>query len=86
MEYAENLDLSLVPIVQAMKEKFFKYWKELLAVTIIASCLHLSFKKKYIVLMLQRYKNNLRLPYIEEKARIIHTFLILIEVIVRPDC
>jgi Domain of unknown function (DUF4413) len=70
MEDAENLNPSLVPILQAMKYKFLKYWEEVPAVTIIASCLHPLFKKKYTVLMLQRYKNNLRLPYTEEEARV----------------
>jgi hypothetical protein len=70
MEDAENLDLSLVPIAQAMKEKFLKYWEEVPTVIIITSCFHLSFKKKYTVLILQRYKNNLRLPYTEEETRV----------------
>jgi Domain of unknown function (DUF4413) len=70
MEDAKNLNSSLVIILQAMKDKFLKYWEETPAMTIIASCLHPSFKKKYIVLILQRYKNNLRLPYTEEEARV----------------
>jgi Domain of unknown function (DUF4413) len=70
MEDAKNPDHSLVPILQAMKHKFLKYWEEVPAMTIIVSCLHPSFKKKYTVLMLQRYKNNLCLPYTEEEARV----------------
>jgi Domain of unknown function (DUF4413) len=70
MENAINLNSSLVPILQAMKDKFLKYWEEVPVVIIIASCLHPSFKKKYTVLILQRYKNNLHLPYIEEEARV----------------
>jgi hypothetical protein len=70
MEDAKNLNPSLVPILQAMKDKFLKYWEEVPAVTIIANYLHLSFKKKYTILMLQTYKNNLHLPYTEEEARV----------------
>jgi Domain of unknown function (DUF4413) len=70
MEDAKNLDPFLVPIVQAVKENFLKYWEEVPAVTIIVSWLHPSFKKKYTILMLQIYKNNLRLPYTEEEARV----------------
>jgi hypothetical protein len=69
MKDVKNLDLFLFPIIQVMKEKFLKYWEEIPTVTIITSYLHPSFKKKYTVLMLQRYKNNLHLPYTEEKAR-----------------
>jgi Domain of unknown function (DUF4413) len=70
MKDAKNLNFSLFTILQAMKDKFLKYWEEIPAVTIIASYLHPSFKMKYTVLMLQRYKNNLRLPYIDEEARV----------------
>jgi hypothetical protein len=28
MEDAENLNPSLIPILQAMKDKFLKYWEE----------------------------------------------------------
>jgi hypothetical protein len=71
MEDAKNLNPSLVPILQAMKDKkILKYWEKVPAVTIIVSYLHPSFKKKYTILMLQIYKNNLRLPYTEEEARV----------------
>jgi hypothetical protein len=52
----ESLDSSLSPIVEAMKENFLKYWEEVPAVTIIANYFHPSFKKKYTVRFLQRYK------------------------------
>jgi Domain of unknown function (DUF4413) len=56
MENIESIDSSLSPIVEAMKEKFLKYWEEVPAVTIIANYFHPSFKKKYTVRLLQRYK------------------------------
>jgi Domain of unknown function (DUF4413) len=56
MKNIESLDSSLSPIVEAMKENFFKYWEEVPTVTIIANYLHPSFKKKYTVSLLQRYK------------------------------
>ena len=70
MENIESLDSSLSPIVEAMKEKFLKYWEEVPAVTIIANCLHPSFKKKYTVRLLQRYKQNLHLRTNEEDNRV----------------
>ena len=70
MENIESLDSSLSPIVEAMKEKFLKYWEEVPAVTIIANYLHPSFKKKYTVRLLQRYKQNLHLRTNEEDNRV----------------
>jgi O-antigen ligase len=46
MKNIESLDSSLSPIVEAMKEKFLKYWEKILTVIIIANCLHPPFKKK----------------------------------------
>jgi Domain of unknown function (DUF4413) len=66
MKNIESLDSSLSPIVEVMKENFLKYWEEVPAVTIITNCLHPSFKKKYTVRLLQRYKQNLHLRTNEE--------------------
>jgi Domain of unknown function (DUF4413) len=46
MEDIESLDSSLSPVVEAMKEKFLKYWEEVPVMIIIANCLHPSLKKK----------------------------------------
>jgi Domain of unknown function (DUF4413) len=56
MKDIESLDSSLSPVVEAMKEKFLKYWEEVPVMIIIANCHHPSFKKKYTVRFLQRYK------------------------------
>jgi 16S rRNA C1402 N4-methylase RsmH len=70
MEDIESLNSSLSPIVEAMKEKFLKYWEEVPAVIIIANYLYSSFKKKYTVNLLQRYKQKLRLHTNEEENRV----------------
>ena len=70
MEDIETCDSPLEPIVAAMKEKFLKYWEEVPLVTIIANCLHPSFKKKFTVKMLQRYKHNLHLDHTMEEPRV----------------
>jgi 16S rRNA C1402 N4-methylase RsmH len=70
MEDIESLNSSLSPIVEAMKEKFLKYWEEVPAVIIIANYLYPSFKKKYTVNLLQRYKQKLRLHTNEEENRV----------------
>ena len=55
----EESDASVTPIVQAMKDKFLKYWERVPPVTIIANCLHPTYKKFYAVKMLRIYNNNL---------------------------
>jgi Domain of unknown function (DUF4413) len=70
MENIESLDSSLSPIVEAMKEKILKYLEEIPTVIIIANYLHPSFKKKYTIRLLQRYKQNLRLRTNEEENRV----------------
>jgi hypothetical protein len=62
LEDIEELGENLAPIVNAMKEKFLKYWEEVPAVTIIANCLHPTFKKKYTKRLLHKYRSNLNLP------------------------
>jgi hypothetical protein len=56
MENIESFDYALSPIVEAMKEKFLKYWEEVPAVTIITNYFYPSFKKKITIRLLQRYK------------------------------
>jgi hypothetical protein len=70
MKDVKNLNPSLIPILQAIEENFLKYYEKVLALTIIITYLHMLFKKKYVVLILQRYNNNLRLLYTEEEARV----------------
>jgi Domain of unknown function (DUF4413) len=70
MKNIESLDSSLSPIVEAMNEKFLKYWELVPAVTIIANCLRPSFKKKCTIRFLQRYKQNLYLRTNEEDNRV----------------
>jgi Domain of unknown function (DUF4413) len=70
MKNIESLDSSLSLIVEAMKEKILKYWEEIPVVTIIANYFYPSFKKKYTVGLLQRYKQNLHLPTNEEDNRV----------------
>ena len=57
----EVSDNGLTPIVGAMKDKFLKYWERVPPVTIIANCLHPTYKKYYTVKMLRFYNNNLGL-------------------------
>jgi Domain of unknown function (DUF4413) len=70
MKNIESLNSSLSLIVEAMKENFLKYWEEVPAMIIIANYLHPSFKKKYTVSLLQRYKQNLHLRTKEEDNRV----------------
>jgi Domain of unknown function (DUF4413) len=63
-------DLPLSPIIEVMREKFLKYWDEIPLITIIANCLHPSFKKKYTIKLLERYKKNLNLSHIGEEQRV----------------
>jgi Domain of unknown function (DUF4413) len=76
--YFENIDLRriaedvhgdspLSPIIEAMREKFLKYWDEIPLIIIIVNCLHPSFKKKYTIRLLERYKKNLNLLHIGEE-------------------
>jgi hypothetical protein len=63
-------DSPLSPIIEAMREKFLKYWDEVPLVIILVNYLHLSFKKKYTIRLLKRYKKNLNLPHIGEEQRV----------------
>jgi hypothetical protein len=38
-------------------------------VIIIVNCLNPSFKKKYTIKLLERYKKNLNLPHIKDESR-----------------
>jgi Domain of unknown function (DUF4413) len=60
-------DSPLSPIIEAMREKFLKYWDEIPLIAIFANCLHPSFKKKYTIRLFERYKKNLNLPHIREE-------------------
>jgi Domain of unknown function (DUF4413) len=66
-------DSHLSPIIEAMREKFLKYWDEVSLVTILVNCLNPSFKNnlnfKYSIRLFERYKNNLNLPHIGEEQR-----------------
>ena len=61
LEQAENYDKSLTPIVDAMKQKFLKYWKDVPLLAIIANCLNPAYKKFYTIKVVERYKQNLHL-------------------------
>jgi Domain of unknown function (DUF4413) len=63
-------DSPMSPIIEAMREKFLKYWDEVPLITIIVNCLYPSFKKKYTIRLLDRYKKNLNLPHIGEERRV----------------
>jgi Domain of unknown function (DUF4413) len=63
-------DLPPSPIIEAMREKFLKYWDELPLITIIVNYLHPSFKKKYTIRLLERYKKNLNLSHIGDEQRV----------------
>jgi Domain of unknown function (DUF4413) len=63
-------DSPLSPIIEAMREKFLKYWDEVPLIIIFANCLHPSFKIKYTIRLLERYKKNLNLPHIREGQRV----------------
>jgi Domain of unknown function (DUF4413) len=60
-------DSPLSSIIEAMRDKFLKYWDEFPLVTILVNYLHPSFKKKYTIRLLERYKKNLNLPHIGEE-------------------
>jgi hypothetical protein len=63
-------DSPLSPIIEAMREKFLKYWDEVPLITILVNCLHHSFKKNYTLRLLERYKKNLNLPYIRDEQHV----------------
>jgi Domain of unknown function (DUF4413) len=63
-------DSPLSSIIEVMREKFLKYWDKVHLITIIANCLHPSFKKKYTIRLLERYKKNLNLSHIGEEQRV----------------
>jgi Domain of unknown function (DUF4413) len=58
------------PIIEAMRNKFLKYWDEVPLVTILANYLHPSFKKNYTIRLLELYKKNLNLSHTGEKQRV----------------
>jgi Domain of unknown function (DUF4413) len=62
-------DSPLSPIIEAMREKFLKYWDKVTLIIIIVNCLYPSFKKKYTIRLLKWYKKNLNLPHIGEEQR-----------------
>jgi Domain of unknown function (DUF4413) len=45
LKQAETHDKSLTPIVDAMKQKFLKYWEDISLLAIIASCLNPAYKE-----------------------------------------
>ena len=58
----ENTYPTLTPIIEAMREKFLKYWEEVPPVTILANCVHPALKKNNTILFLLRIKEFLGLP------------------------
>jgi hypothetical protein len=58
------------PIIETMREKFLKYLDKVPLIIIIVNYLHPSFKKKYTIRLLERYKKNLNLPHIGEEQRV----------------
>ena len=66
----EETNPSLVPIVNAMKEKFLKYWEHVPLITIIANVLHPTYKLHYTVKMLRKYKQYLGLDVGDEEPTI----------------
>jgi Domain of unknown function (DUF4413) len=66
-------DSPLSSIIKVMREKFLKYWDEVPLITIIVNYLHSSFKKKYTIRLLERYKKNLNLSHIGEEQRVTST-------------
>jgi hypothetical protein len=64
-------DSPLSSIIEPIREKFLKYWDEIPLVIILANYLHHSFKKKYTIKLLERYKQNLNLSHIGEEQRVI---------------
>jgi hypothetical protein len=63
-------DSLLSPIIEAIRDKFLKYWDEVPLVTILVNYLHPSFKKKYTIRLLEQYKKNLNLPHTREEQRV----------------
>lgn len=61
LEEAESKYTTLTPIVDAMKEKFLKYWDDVPLLAIIASCLNPAYKKFYTIKIVTAYKDNLHL-------------------------
>jgi Domain of unknown function (DUF4413) len=66
-------DSPLSPIIEAMREKFLKYWDKVPLIIILVNYLHPSFKRKYTIKMLERYKKNLNLLHMREEQRVIST-------------
>jgi hypothetical protein len=63
-------DSLLSPIIEVMRDKFLKYWDKVPLVTILDNCIHPSFKKKYTIRLLERYKKNLNLSHTGEEQRV----------------
>ena len=61
LEQAEINDKSLTPIVDAMKQKFLKYWEDVPLLAVIANCLNPAYKKYYTIKFIERYKEYLHL-------------------------
>jgi hypothetical protein len=61
LEQCQTQYQSLAPIVDAMREKFLKYWEDVPLLAIIAACLNPAFKRHYTIAMLEAYKRNLHL-------------------------
>ena len=66
----ESADPSLAPIVEAMREKFLKYWEHVPPITLVAHVLHPTYKLHYTTRMLQIYHANLGLQTGEEEPTI----------------
>ena len=66
----ESADPSLAPIVEAMREKFLKYWERVPPITLVAHVLHPTYKLHYTTRMLQIYHANLGLQTGEEEPTI----------------
>ena len=61
LEHAKTQHRSLTPIVDAMKQKFLKYWEDVPLLAVIANCLNPAYKKYYTIKFIERYKDNLHL-------------------------
>ena len=70
IEESEETDRPLAPIVNAMKEKFLKYWEHVPLITIVANVLHPTYKLHYTVKMLRKYKSYLGLAVGDEEPTI----------------
>jgi Domain of unknown function (DUF4413) len=68
LEQTETQDKSLTPIVDAMKQKFLKYWEDISLLVIIANCLNPTYKNYYTIRMVQAYKENLHLSNTKVEA------------------